>query len=29
MGNLLLMNDASGDQLAKLQSEFRRLFVAK
>ena len=29
MSSLLLMNDASGDQLAKMQSEFRQLFVAK
>ena len=29
MGNLLLMNDASGEQLAKMQSEFRQLFVTK
>jgi iron(III) transport system substrate-binding protein len=27
MNSLLLMNDASGDQLAKLQSEFRQLFL--
>ncbi len=29
MSSLLLMNDTSGDQLAKLQSEFRQLFLAK
>jgi len=29
MSSLLLMNDASGEQLAKMQSEFRQLFVAK
>ena len=29
MGSLLLMNDASGDQLAKLQGEFRQLFLKK
>ena len=29
MASLLLMNDTSGDQLAKLQSEFRQLFLAK
>ena len=29
MSSLLLMNDTSGEQLAKLQSEFRQLFVAK
>jgi iron(III) transport system substrate-binding protein len=29
MNSLLLMNDTSSDQLAKLQSEFRQLFLAK
>ena len=29
MSSLLLMNDASGEQLAKMQSEFRQLFIAK
>ncbi len=29
MASLLLMNDTSGDQLAKLQSELRQLFLAK
>jgi iron(III) transport system substrate-binding protein len=29
MNSLLLMNDTSGDQLAKLQTEFRQLFLAK
>jgi hypothetical protein len=29
MSSLLLMNDTSSDQLAKLQSEFRQLFLAK
>lgn len=29
MSNLLLLNDPSADQLSKLQSEFRQLFVTK
>ena len=29
MANLFLMNDASAEQLAKLQGEFRQLFLAK
>ncbi len=29
MSSLLLMNDAGGAQLAKLQSEFRQLFLRK
>ena len=29
IASLLLMNDASGEQLAKLQSEFRQLFLKK
>jgi hypothetical protein len=29
MNSLLLMNDASSEQLAKLQGEFRQLFLKK
>jgi len=29
MASVLLMRDANTEQLAKLQSEFRQLFVAK
>ena len=29
MANLIMLNDPSPEQLAKLQAEFRQLFVAK